>query len=50
MTFPEISLVDVTTIAVGMLALLGAVWALKKALGFLGDGSFEDEWQKYKNS
>lgn len=34
--FPEIALTDVQTIAAGMLALLGSVWALKKALGFLG--------------
>lgn len=36
LTFPTIALDDVTTIAAGMLGLLGAVWALKKALGFLG--------------
>ena len=36
LTFPTIELTDVTTIAAGMLALLGTVWALKKALGFLG--------------
>ena len=35
LTFPTIELNDVTTIAAGMLALLGAVWALRKALGFL---------------
>ena len=34
--FPTIALTDVTTIAAGMLGLLGAVWALRKALGFLG--------------
>lgn len=36
LTFPTIALTDVTTIAAGMLGLLGAVWALRKALGFLG--------------
>ena len=36
LTFPTIALTDVTTIAAGMLGLLGAVWALKKALGFFG--------------
>lgn len=30
LTFPEIALTDVETIAAGMLALLGTVWALKK--------------------
>jgi len=35
LTFPTIGLEDVTTIAAGMLALLGTVWALRKALGFL---------------
>lgn len=36
LVFPTIALDDVETIAAGMLGLLGAVWALKKALGFLG--------------
>ena len=36
LTFPTIALDDVNTIAAGMIGLLGAVWALKKALGFLG--------------
>lgn len=36
LVFPTIALTDVGTIAAGMLGLLGAVWALKKALGFLG--------------
>lgn len=36
LTFPTVTMDDVTTIAAGMLGLLCTVWALKRALGFLG--------------
>jgi hypothetical protein len=35
LSFPTISLTDDETVAAGVLGVLGAVWALKKAISFI---------------